>query len=69
MDDIYKKIEDHNPNKKHKMLMVFDDMLAGMLCNEKRNPTITKLFIRRRKLNISLVSITQSYFALPKILD
>ena len=69
MDDIYKKIEEYNPNKKRKILIVFDDMTADMLSNKKLNPIITELFIRGRKLNISLVFITQSYFAMPKILD
>ena len=41
----------------------FDDMIADMLSNKKRNPMITELFIRVRKLNIPLVFITQSYFA------
>ena len=37
-----------------------------MLSNKKRNPIVTELFIRGRKLNISLVFITQSYFAVPQ---
>ena len=66
MDDIYKNIEEYNPNKKRKILIVFDDMIANMLSNKKLNPIVTELFIRGRKLNISLVSITQSYFAVSK---
>ena len=66
MDDIDKKIEEGNPNKKRKILIVFDDMIADMLSNKKLNPVVTELFIRGRKLNISLVFVTQSYFALPK---
>ena len=50
-------------------MIVFDDMIADMLSNKKPNPIVTELFIRGRKLNISLVFITQSYFAVPKILD
>ena len=46
--------------------MVFHDMIAGILSNENLNPIVTELFIRGRKLNISLVFITQSYFAVPK---
>ena len=68
IDHIYKNIEDYNPNKKQKLLIVFDDMIADMLSNKKLNPIVTELFIRRRKLTISLVFITQSYFAVPKIL-
>ena len=60
MDDIYKNIEEYNPNKKHKILIVFDDMIANMISNKKLNPIVTELFIRGRKPNISLVFITQS---------
>ena len=65
-DDIYNKIEEYNPNKKRKILIVVDDMTADMLSNKKLNPIVTELFIRGRKLNISIVLITQSYFAVPK---
>ena len=68
LDDIYKNIEKYNPNKKQKILIVFDDIIADMLTNKKFNPIVTELFIRGRKLNISLVFITQYYFAVPKIL-
>ena len=68
MDDIYKNIEEENLNKKRKILIVFDNMIANMLSNKKLNPTVTELFIRVRKLNISLIYITQSYFAVPNIL-
>ena len=66
MDDIYKNIEEHNPNKKRKILVVFDDMIADMLSNKKVNPTVTDLFIRGRKWNISLAFTKQYYFAVPK---
>ena len=66
MFDIHKNIKDYNPNKKRKILIVFDDMIADMLSNKKLNPIVTELFIRRRNLNISLAFITQSYFAVPK---
>ena len=65
MDNIYKNIEEYNPDKNRKTI-VFDDMIADMLSNKKLNPIVTELFIRERKLNISLVFITQSYFAVPK---
>ena len=48
MDDIYKNIEECNLNKKQKMLIVFDDMIADMLSNERPNPIVTELYIRRR---------------------
>ena len=66
MDNIYKNIEEYNPNKKRKILIVFDDIIADMLSNKKLNPIVTELFIRGRKLDISLAFITQSYFAVPK---
>ena len=65
MDDIYKNIEEYNPNKKRKRLIVFDDMIADMLSN-KFNPNVTELFIRGRKLNISPVFITRYYFTVLK---
>ena len=66
MLNIDKNIEDCNPNKKRKILIVFVDMIANMLSNKKLNSMVTKLYIRGRKLNIFLVFITRSYFALPK---
>ena len=66
MQDVYKNIEDCNPIKKRKVLIVFDDMIADMINNNKLNPIVTQLFIRGRKLNISIVFITQSYFKVPK---
>ena len=66
MEDIYKNIEEYNPEKKRKILIAFDDMIADMLSNKKFSTIATELFIRGRKLNISLVFITQYYFALPK---
>ena len=69
MDDIYKNIEEYSPNKKQKVLIVFNDMVSDMLSNRKLTQIGTELFIRGRKLNISLVSIKQSYLAVPKILD
>ena len=66
MHDIYKNINNYNPNKENKILIVFDDMIADMINNKKLNSIVTELFIRGRKLNISLVFISQSYFKVPK---
>ena len=66
MHDVYKNINDYNPNKENKILIVFDDTIADMIHNKKLNSIVTELFIRGRKLNISLVFITQSYFKVPK---
>ena len=65
MHDVYKNIDDYNPDKE-KILLVFDDMIADMIYNKKLNSIVTELFIRGRKLNISLVFITQPYFKVPK---
>ena len=66
MQDVYKNIEDYNPGEKRKVLIVFDDMIADMTNNKKRNSIVTELFIRDRKRDISIVFITQSYFKVPK---
>ena len=80
MDDIDKNIEEYNPNRKRKyddnrkkkkiekenVMKICYDMIAGMLSNKKICPIVTELFIREKKLNIYLVFITQSYFAVPK---
>ena len=66
MRDVYKNIDDYNLDKENKILIVFDDMIADMIHNKKLNSIVTELFIRGRKLNISLVFITQSYFKVPK---
>ena len=63
---VYKNIEDYNLGRKHKILIVFEDMIADIINNKKLNPIVTELFIRGRKLNISIVFITQSYFKVPK---
>ena len=66
MDHIYKNIGEYNSNKNRKILIVFDDMIADILSNKKLNSIVAELFIRGGKLNISLVFITQSYFAVPR---
>ena len=57
MDNIYKNVEEYNPNEKRKILISFDDMIADMLINEKLNPIVTELFIRGGNLNICLVFV------------
>ena len=66
MPDVYKNIDNYNPDKENKILLVFDDTIADMIHNKKLNSIVTELFIRGRKLNISLAFITQSYFKVPK---
>ena len=66
MRDIYGNIEEYNPDKEHKILILFPDMIADMISNKKLNPIVDELFIRGKKLTISLVFITKFYFAVPK---
>ena len=66
MQDVSKNIDEYNVDKERKILIFFDDMIADMINNKKLNSIVTKLFIRGRKLIISLVFITQSYFKVPK---
>ena len=66
MDDIYENIDNYNKNKRRKILIAFDDMIADIMTNKKFQSLIKELFIICRKLNISLVFIIQSYFSVPK---
>ena len=66
IQDVYKNIDKYNIDKERKILIVFDDMIAVMINNKKLNSIVTELFIRARKLKISLVFITQSFFKVPK---
>ena len=66
MQDVYKNIDEYNTDKERKILIVFDDMIGDTINNKKLNSIVTEVFIRGRKLNFSLVFITQSYFKAPK---
>ena len=66
IDDVYENVEDYNPTKKRRVLIVFDDMIADIKSNEKLSLKVAELFLRGRKPNISLVFISQSYFKMPK---
>ena len=66
MNDVYENIDDYNPIRKRKKLIVFDDMIADIMTNKRFQTIIKELFIRCRKLNLSLVFITQSYFSVSK---
>ena len=66
MDDVYENINDYNPSRERKKLIVFDDIIADIMTYRRFQAIIKELFIRCRKLNISLVFITQSYFSVPK---
>ena len=60
MQDVYKNIEEYNPGKKRKVLIVFDDKIADMINNKKLNPIVTELFIKGRKLKF-LLSLLHIY--------
>ena len=66
MDDNYNNIDDYNSTRKRKISIAFDDMVPDLMTNKKFQTIIKELFIRLKKLNISLVFITQSYFSVPK---
>ena len=68
MHDVYKNIDDDNPDKENKILIVFDDMIADMIHNKKLNSIVTELFIRGRKLNISLVLLINHILKFQKML-
>ena len=66
MDNVYENIDDYIPSRKRTILIVFDDMIADIKTNKKFQAIIKELFIRCRKVNISLLFITQSCFSVPK---
>ena len=66
IDDVYNGNDEYNPTRKGKILIVFDDMIADIVSNKKFQILVKELFIRCRKLNISLVFITHSLFSVPK---
>ena len=66
INDVYQNIDDYNPSKKRKVLIVFHGMIADIMRNKKFQVIIKELFVSCRKLNISLLFITQSYFSVRK---
>ena len=66
MDNVYENINDYDPIRKRKKLIVLSDMIPDIMANKIFQAIVKELFIRCRKLNISLVFITQSYFSVPK---
>ena len=62
MNDVLEDINNYNKNRDKKVLIIFDDMIADIMRSEKFTAIVKELFIRCRKLNISIVFITQSYF-------
>ena len=66
LDDVYENIDDYNPSRKRKILIVFGDIIPDVKSNKNFQLKIEELFIRFKRLNISLVFIKQSYFTVPK---
>ena len=66
MNEVLEDINNYNKNRDEKILIIFDDMIADIMRSEKFKAIVKKLFIRCRKLNISIVFITQSYFRTPE---
>ena len=69
MEDVHKNIENYNPGKKCKILIVFDDMITDMINNKKLHPVVTELFIRGRKHNILLYLLLNSILKCQKMLE
>ena len=68
IDDVYKNVNDYKPNRKIKILIVFDDMFADIMTNKKCQAIIKEIFIRCRKLNISILFLKQFSLSVPKYL-
>ena len=66
MNDVLEDINNYNKKEIKKVLIIFDDMIADIMRSEKFKAIVQEFFIRCRKLNISIVFITQSYFRTPK---
>ena len=66
MNDVFDTIDDYNKNRDRKVLIIFDDMIADIMRSEKFKAIVKELFIRCRKLKVSIVFIMQSYFRTPK---
>ena len=67
MDDVYENIDDYNPKRQRKILIVFYDIIADIMANKKFQSIIKELFIRCRKLNISIVFIIYYIFLFQKM--
>ena len=68
MNDVLEDINNCNKNRDKKVLIIFDDMIADIMRSEKFKAIVKELFIRSRKLNISIIFVTQFYFRTPKVL-
>ena len=66
MVNVYNNIDDYNRNGNRKISIVLDDLIADIMTNKKFQAILKELFVRCKKLNISLVFITHSYFSVSK---
>ena len=66
MNNVLDDINNYNENRDKKVLIIFDDMIPDIMRSEKFKAIVKELFVKCRKLNISIVFITQSYFRTPK---
>ena len=66
-DDVFENIDDYSPNRKRKILIVFDDIIGDIMTNKKSHAIIKELFIRCRILNISLVLSLSLIFLFQKM--
>ena len=67
MQDVYKNTEDYKPKTNRKVLIVFNDMIADMINNKKLDSIVSELFTRGKKINLSIVFITQPNFKVPRV--
>ena len=66
VDEVFENVDNYNPCRKKKILVLLDEMIADIMTNKKRQAIIKEKFIRCRKFNTLLVFIMQSYFFVPK---
>ena len=66
IDDVYENVEDYNQTKKRSVLIAFYGMIADMKANKKLKPIVAELFMRRKKINISIIFISKFHFKVPK---
>ena len=66
MNDVLENINNYNKNRDKKVLIIFYDMIADIMRSKKFKAIVKELFMRCRKLNLSIVFITHSYFRTPK---
>ena len=69
MDDVYENIDDYNPNRQRKILIVFDDVIVDIISNKKSQAIIKELFIGAENLIFHLLLSLSLIFLFQKMLD